>query len=49
MDIKQKQFAWWYVDNETKCDVAFSTLHKVDTMPESDVQTTLHSIDTTVF
>ena len=32
---------WINVANETKSDVAFSTLHNVDTMSVSDVETTL--------
>ena len=35
------------VENETKFDVGFSTLHKVDTASHSDVEVTLHNIEKT--
>ena len=37
------------LNNVTKPDVGFSTLHNVDTMLEHDVETTLCNVDSSVF
>ena len=37
------------VEDKTKSDVGFSTLHNVDTTLVPDVETTLHNVDTTLY
>ena len=44
--LKQRQSD---VENETKSDVGFSTLHNVNTKSVSEVKSTLHNVNTTVF